>query len=189
VKYQTKHVIAISDALTLRLIWIKKMNTLLNDGSTLTIRQANLDDLHEIWRLWGAWALFDEYRQHFNQATDLEAGHQFLIERLKSGDSVLFTACEGTKTVGFAQLYWNISSLRMQKTLLLNDLYVTPAARNRGVGRALIKAAEEFAATHNVAYMEMESAASEKDALAIYQKAGWKPNRDYVVYERKLQAA
>ncbi|QBC42158.1 GNAT family N-acetyltransferase [Iodobacter fluviatilis] len=167
----------------------KKMNTLLSDGSTLTIRQANLDDLHEIWRLWGAWALFDEYRQHFNQATDLEAGHQFLIERLKSGDSVLFTACEGTKTVGFAQLYWNISSLRMQKTLLLNDLYVTKESRHRGVGRALIKATEDFAAQQHVVYMEMESAASEKDALSLYKNAGWQPSRDYVVYERKLLAA
>jgi GNAT superfamily N-acetyltransferase len=166
-----------------------KMNTLLNDGSKLTIRQADLNDLHEIWRLWGAWALFDEYRQHFNQKTDLEAGHQYLVERLKAGDSVLFTACEGTKTVGFVQLYWNLSSLRMQKTLLLNDLFVTKEARGRGVGRALIKAAEDFAATHNVAYMEMESAASEANALTLYQDAGWKPNRNYVVYERKLLAA
>ncbi|MCX7206708.1 MAG: GNAT family N-acetyltransferase [Proteobacteria bacterium] len=165
------------------------MNTLLNDGNKLTIRQADLNDLHEIWRLWGAWALFDEYRQHFNQKTDLEAGHQYLVERLKAGDSVLFTACEGTKTVGFVQLYWNLSSLRMQKTLLLNDLFVTKEARGRGVGRALIKAAEDFAATHNVAYMEMESAASEANALTLYQDAGWKPNRNYVVYERKLLAA
>ncbi|PHU99554.1 GNAT family N-acetyltransferase [Iodobacter sp. BJB302] len=167
----------------------EKMNTLLNDGTTLTIRQADLNDLHEIWRLWGAWALFDEYRQHFNQKADLEAGHQYLVERLKAGDSVLFTACEGTKTVGFAQLYWNLSSLRMQKTLLLNDLFVTKDARGRGVGRALIKAAEDFAATHHVGYMEMESEASEAKALTLYQDAGWKPNRNYVVYERQLRAA
>ena len=160
------------------------MNTLLADGVTLTIRQANLDDLSEIWRLWGAWALFDDYRQCFNQKTDLEAGHQYLVERLKSGDSVLFTACEGVKTVGFVQLYWNLSSLRMQKTLLLNDLFVAKESRGRGVGKALIKAAEEFAASHHVPYLELESEACIDLSSTLYQETGWVPAPS-VAYARK----
>ena len=42
--------------------------------------------------------------------------------------------------LGYACLYWHFSSLAAVETVLMNDLFVAPEARGRGVGRALIEA-------------------------------------------------
>src|SRR6185437_16514841 len=42
--------------------------------------------------------------------------------------------------LGYACLYWHFSSLAAQETVLMNDLFVTPEARGRGVDLARVRA-------------------------------------------------
>lgn len=90
--------------------------------------------------------LFDGYRMFYKQASNPEAARTFLTERLQKKDSVIFLAIAPDGTgLGFTQLYPSFSSVSMQRTYILNDLYVASEARKKGVGEALMETAKLFA--------------------------------------------
>lgn len=78
--------------------------------------------------------LFNAYRVFYGKSPDLEGARRFLSERLIHQQSVILLARDQAGAyVGFAQLYPIYSSVSMRKKFLLNDLFVTPAARGNGV--------------------------------------------------------
>ena len=68
--------------------------------------------------------LFDGYRVFYKQPSDLEKATEFLTQRFQKNDSVIFMAFEGASALGFTQLYPSFSSVSMQRTYILNDLFV-----------------------------------------------------------------
>lgn len=82
--------------------------------------------------------LFDSYRIFYRQQSNKKAAREFLFERLKNKDAVIFIAFEDSIAIGFTQLYPLFSSVSMEPIYLLNDLYVDASFRNQGVGEALI---------------------------------------------------
>src|SRR6266446_5967500 len=85
--------------------------------------------------------LFDSYRQFYDEPADAELAAAFIRDRLQAKESVIFLAeesDEGTReALGFVQLYPSFSSVAACRIWVLNDLFVAPEARGRGVGRAL----------------------------------------------------
>jgi GNAT superfamily N-acetyltransferase len=93
--------------------------------------------------------LFDEYRQNLSQPPNPEGARAFLAERLDKRDSVIFFASEGSgsfqRALGFSQLYPSYSSVWMKRIWILNDLYVLPECRGRGIAKALHDRARQLA--------------------------------------------
>jgi len=87
--------------------------------------------------------LFDGYRVFYKQKTDLSSAKNFLAERIKKGESVIFAALSEGNLVGFTQLYPLFSSVSMQRSWLLNDLFVDKSQRGKGVSKMLIDAAKK----------------------------------------------
>ena len=85
--------------------------------------------------------LFDAYRQYYGQASDLDRASHFIGQRLAREESVILLATQSGTAVGFVQLYPSFSSVRTSKLWILNDLFVDPGARRKGVARALLLAA------------------------------------------------
>ena len=96
-------------------------------SSSLIVREAQSGDLEPLARL------FDEYRQFYEQASDLEGARRFLAERGSRHESVVFLAIDSVSgtAVGFTQLYPSFSSISMKRVWILNDLYVREEYRNR----------------------------------------------------------
>ena len=90
-------------------------------------------------------ALFDAYRVFYSQPSDPARARDFLRERMGAGESVVLLAMLDGRAAGFTQLYPLFSSVRTARLWLLNDLFVDPAARRRGVAQALMHAAADFA--------------------------------------------
>jgi len=145
----------------------------------IRVRRARPDDLRSIS------PLFDAYRQFYEQSPDARAAEQFLSDRLARGESVVFIAEEGEAPVGFMQLYPMFSSISLGRTYVLNDLFVPPTARRRGVGGLLLEAARVWGEHEGAHYLEL-STAVDNPAQRVYEAHGWVPDREFLHYERRL---
>ena len=122
--------------------------------------------------------LFDGYRVFYKQASDLDASKNFLEERFSKSDSVIFIALDSDGTgLGFTQLYPSFSSVSMQRTYILNDLYVISEARKKGVGEALMEAAKQFVIASGSKGLTLETAV-DNPAQKLYQRLGWKKDKE-----------
>jgi ribosomal protein S18 acetylase RimI-like enzyme len=126
--------------------------------------------------------LFDAYRQFYRKPPDLEAARRFLFARLSKGESVLFIARYDGQLVGFVQLYPVFSSVALTRQWILNDLYVSPAARKLGVGRALTERARELAEATRANCLTLETASDNVPAQRLYEGLGWKREQQFYRY-------
>lgn len=118
--------------------------------------------------------LFDSYRVFYAQVSDQEAARVFLADRFSKVDSVIFLALDSEENgVGFTQLYPSYSSVKMQRTYILNDLFVSEKARKQGVGEALMERAKQFAKEQNSCGLTLETNTN-NPAQSLYKKLGWK---------------
>jgi len=117
--------------------------------------------------------LFNGYRAFYKQAPNLDAANKFLRKRLESNDSVIFLALDAAGNgLGFTQLYPLFSSVSMQRTYVLNDLFVTEKGRGAGVGAALLKQVQHFASESGSKGLTLETAVN-NPAQHLYRKLGW----------------
>ncbi|MEL6637765.1 MAG: GNAT family N-acetyltransferase [Bacteroidota bacterium] len=125
--------------------------------------------------------LFDAYRVFYQQTSDPERARQFLEARLRAGDSIIYLAHDGDQGLGFTQLYPTFSSVSMERFYILNDLYVRPADRRRGVGEALLARSQELARTESWKGLALETAC-DNPAQSLYEKMGWEKSTDFYHY-------
>jgi ribosomal protein S18 acetylase RimI-like enzyme len=132
-------------------------------------------------------SLFDQYREFYRERADTEGARSFLMERLTKNESAVFLAVDPElDAVGFIQLYPSFSSISMKRLWILNDLFVLPAARKRGVGEALLRRAEKFARETNAKRLELQTWVNNLPAQRLYEKLGWKRNTDFYQYTLNL---
>ncbi|OLY90944.1 Acetyltransferase (GNAT) family protein [Cnuella takakiae] len=134
--------------------------------------------------------LFNQYRVFYKQPSDPVLADAYISNRLQYGESVIFVALnDAGEPVGFTQLYSTWSSVRAVKNWILNDLYVTAAARRLGAGRKLIDAALAFARTEGAGYVQLETAEDNHNARRLYETIGFvqqAPETEYLVYRISL---
>jgi GNAT superfamily N-acetyltransferase len=128
--------------------------------------------------------LFDGYRRFYGNASDTDGAHRFLAARLAADDSVIFVAARAGELLGFTQLYPSFSSGAMKRVWILNDLFVTPAARRHGTGGALMAAAESFARETGARGLVLATQKTNANAKALYESRGWKLDADFDHYLR-----
>jgi ribosomal protein S18 acetylase RimI-like enzyme len=146
---------------------------------TRTIRQATLADAPAIA------ALFDAYRQFYEQPADAVRALSFITQRLQRGESVILVAEDAQHQLqGFCQLYPSFCSVAAAPIYALYDLYVSPSARKSGLGRSLLQAAHSIAKEHGMVRMDLTTAKTNLKAQSLYESLGWV--RDEVFYGYSL---
>jgi ribosomal protein S18 acetylase RimI-like enzyme len=126
--------------------------------------------------------LFDAYRRFYGQAPDLEGARAFVGDRLARGESVVLLATLDGEAAGFVQLYPSFSSVAMRRQWILNDLFVTQPARRRGVGLALMRAAEALAREDGARGISLGTMKANRKAKALYEKVGYQMDVDFDYY-------
>ena len=119
-------------------------------------------------------ALFDAYRQFYQQRSDVAGARRFLRQRLARKECVAFLAMDGEKALGFVQLYPSFDSVTMRSVWILYDLFVVPAARKRGVAKRLMERARRLAADTKAKGLILETAVDNHPAHKLYEQLGWK---------------
>ncbi|MBL4660124.1 MAG: GNAT family N-acetyltransferase [Alcanivoracaceae bacterium] len=140
----------------------------------IIVKRAKLADLNEIA------LLFDAYRVFYKQQSDVEIALKFIKERFNNSESVIFYAKnENGKYVGFTQLYPSFSSVSVQRTWVLNDLFVLAEMRSLGVGKKLLNKAKEFALETKAKGIALETAASNTKAQKLYESIGYTRDSEF----------
>ena len=125
--------------------------------------------------------LFDAYRVFYGQQSDLGAARTFLKDRFLKDESVIFLAFEKTAPVGFTQLYRTFSSVSLQPSFILNDLYVVPESRKKGIGEALLNHAKSYCGASGHKGLSLETAV-DNPAQKLYERLGWEKDEAYFHY-------
>lgn len=81
-------------------------------------------------------------------------------------------ASDGDHDVGLAFYFFAYSTWRGRPTLYLEDLFVAPSARRRGIGRALLAALARAAVDANCARMAWSVLDWNEDAKSFYRSLG-----------------
>lgn len=129
-----------------------------------TIHEATAADAEPIGRL------LHDFHVEFDEPTP---GAAVLGERagrlIARGEAVFLLAGED----GIAQLRFRASVWTGRQDCTLEDLYVRPAVRGRGIGRAVLDAAIELARTRDAAFMEIAVSDDDTTAVALYERSGF----------------
>lgn len=141
------------------------MNT---PASQITLRLATADDANALFHLIQALADYEKLsRQVTGSAAELKQ-HLF-------GDRPYATAVvaevEG-KAVGFALFFYNYSTFLTKPGLYLEDLFVLPEYRRRGIGTALLRYLADRAIAEGCGRFEWSVLDWNAPAIAFYQKMG-----------------
>ena len=143
----------------------------------MTTRQATLNDLKSLIEL------FDAYRVFYQKTSDKTGAATFLSERILNQESVIFVSenNEG-KLIGFVQLYPIFSSTRMSKLWLLNDLFVDPTQRGKGISKSLINASKQSCINTNSAGMILETAKTNLIGNNLYLSTNFELDQEHNYY-------
>jgi GNAT superfamily N-acetyltransferase len=97
--------------------------------------------------------------------------HQLTYSRLVDPDFNLFGVVAGSaEPVGFAYFYFHPSSFHAHEDCCLQDLYVHPGARGRGLGRALVEQVATMARTRGASVLHWRTRESNVTAQSMYAR-------------------
>jgi GNAT superfamily N-acetyltransferase len=86
------------------------------------------------------------------------------------------------KPVGYAVYFYNYSTWLGRNGIYLEDVYVTPAARGQGCGKALLKHIAQIAVRENCGRFEWSVLDWNTPAIEFYEALGAKPQSEWIIY-------
>ncbi len=154
-------------------------------GSDRSVRSARESDAEAVGRL------LHDFNTEFDEPTP---GPAALAERVREltagGDTVILVGGPGPD--GLAVLRFRLSIWSRGLECYLAELYVVPARRREGLGRALMDTAMERARERGADYMDLGTSEDDVAARALYESLGFsnregKPDGPLnYFYEREL---
>lgn len=89
---------------------------------------------------------------------------------------------EDGEPAGFALFFHNYSTFLAKPGIYLEDLYVRPEFRGRGIGRALLARLEELARERNCGRVEWAVLNWNEPAIRFYKSIGARPMDEWTVF-------
>ena len=84
--------------------------------------------------------------------------------------------------VGFALFFHNFSTFLAQPGIYLEDLFIKPEHRGRGIGRLLLGRLAQIAVDRGCGRLEWAVLDWNENAIRFYERLGAKPNSEWTVY-------
>ena len=145
----------------------------MNPAPPFTLRAAELRDVGAIVQLIRELAEFEQL-SHLLQVTPEKLRPQLFGERPAAEALVaeLGDGKSGGEVVGFALFFTNFSTFLAQPGLYLEDLYVKPAHRGAGIGKALLTRLGALALERNCGRFEWSVLDWNENAIRFYEGMG-----------------
>ena len=105
-----------------------------------------------------------------------------LRDAVAAGNLEVLAAREEGRAIGVAVLAYRLNASAAGLFASIEDLYVRPGSRRRGVGRALLEVVAERCRTRGVSYVEAQ--VEDEEAAAFYSALGYEPEPSVRVFSR-----
>jgi GNAT superfamily N-acetyltransferase len=143
-----------------------------------SIRAASRRDVPGILRLIRALAEYEKLAHEVVATEALLAAHLF---GAAPAAEVLLAEEEG-RAVALALFFQNYSTFLGRPGIYLEDLFVEPAQRGKGIGKALLQAIARIAVERNCGRFEWAVLDWNSPAIEFYKSLGAKPMHDWTVF-------
>lgn len=147
----------------------------------LLFLNSGLDDIDKLVQL------FDQYMMFYGQPSDQERYKSYLVERLTNNEATIYIALnDASESIGFVLNYTSFSSVSLGRVVVLNDLYVVPSERKKGVAKALIDCSIKLAKDTGAVRVDLSTAKTNTNAQALYEQLGFQKNTAYYSYSFRV---
>jgi len=146
--------------------------------SSATIRPAVEGDVPLILQLIRELA---EYEKLPHEVTASEADLRASLFGARPDAEVIVAELDGS-AAGYALFFHNFSTFHCKRGLYLEDLFVRPEFRGRGIGKQLLSRLAQLAVDRECARLEWVVLDWNESAIRFYESLGAVPMSDWTVY-------
>jgi ribosomal protein S18 acetylase RimI-like enzyme len=137
----------------------------------MTVRRATPGDAPDVARL------LDDFQAEFDEPSPgVETLSDRYADLISKREMTVLLAGDGPD--GFAQVRYRPWVYSAGLHSYLEELYVVPALRGRGIGRALLEAALEAARAEGATQMELGTSETDEAARSLYESVGFSNRED-----------
>jgi GNAT superfamily N-acetyltransferase len=122
-----------------------------------------------------------DYEKLAHEVTATEAGLRVSLFGPKPEAEVIIAELDGA-VAGYALFFHNYSTFHCKRGLYLEDLFVRPSFRGRGVGKLLLGHLAKLAVDRGCARFEWAVLDWNETAIRFYESLGAAPMNDWTVY-------
>ena len=164
----------------------------MSDGN-VSIQSVSSRDLSEVVRL------FNAYREFYGEVPDEAQALEYIRARIALASAQppgQFSVAQyflawagfdgGRRAVGFMHLIPSTNTLAMRPIWFLEDLYVEPESRRRGIATAFLRHAEQFARGTGAERVTLATAHDNMPAQALYRRLGYVREDHFSYFHRLL---
>jgi GNAT superfamily N-acetyltransferase len=144
--------------------------------NSLVLREARPEDVELILEYVQELAVFERLRDEC--VADAGLFRRFLFEERRA--SAVMAEWEGAPA-GFALYFYNFSTFKGRPGLYLEDLFVRPAFRRKGIARSLFRWLARKAVAEECGRFEWSVLDWNENAIAFYRDLGAKPLDEWMV--------
>jgi GNAT superfamily N-acetyltransferase len=147
-------------------------------SDTITIRPASRDDVPLVMQFIRDLAHYERL-EHEVSASEAQLREALFGERRYA--EVVF-ACVSGKPEGFALFFHNFSTFKGRPGIYLEDLFVRPEARGRGIGKRLLAYLARTAVERDCARLEWAVLDWNEPSIGFYRSLGAAPMDEWTVF-------
>ncbi len=150
----------------------------MNKDELLNIREAKPDDVKLILTLIKELA---EYEKLSSSVTATESVLKKFLFGEKRYAEVLIAEYE-SKPAGYALYFFNFSTFLGKPGIYLEDIYVRPQYRGKGIGKALLRRLVKLAKEKNLGRVEWAVLDWNQSAINFYRSMGAVPMNEWTIF-------
>jgi GNAT superfamily N-acetyltransferase len=135
-----------------------------------TIATVGEDDLAELLPLMRAYC--DFYAVSPSDEELMAMSRALIADAEREGVQLIARDDASGEAIGFATIFWSWSTTAAARIATMNDLYVAPSGRGRGVADELIRACLERCRERGAVRLEWQTALDNVRAQAVYERVG-----------------
>jgi GNAT superfamily N-acetyltransferase len=147
-------------------------------AETIALRAATSDDIPQILAFIEGLAVYEKL-SHACVATEDSLRQSLFGPRPYA--EVILADCDG-QPAGFALFFHNYSTFRARPGIYLEDLYVLPERRGRGIGKALLRELARLAVERGCARLEWSVLDWNEPAIQFYKSLGALPQDEWTIF-------